>query len=65
MNKNKLPMLWPYSIDDPTTWKYSDVIITSEKSKGRSQVVRWIRNPEFKYTHFDKEINHANITVHS
>lgn len=49
----KLSLLWPYSHEDKTTWKYSGFII-ERLGDGKLGFKRWVLNPNFKYGYLEK-----------
>lgn len=51
MEKEKLSLLWPYLYHDKNTWKYIDVRISDSPFK--KDRIKWIKNPNFKYSHLD------------
>jgi hypothetical protein len=48
---SKLKKLWPYDINDKTTWKYSG--FKTIEMNGRKFFHRWQLNPKFAYKHLD------------
>lgn len=50
---SKLQLIWPYSHEDKTSWKYID-FQTTKSDDNKTLFKKWIRNPGFKYKYLDK-----------
>lgn len=44
---------WPYDINDTSTWKYIDFVMTGTLKGRTANCKYWILNPDFKYEHLD------------
>ena len=49
----KYKRLWPYDINDKTTWKYIDFIMAGTLKSKTATAKYWVLNPGFMYAHLD------------